>query len=75
MSRRVVITGTGILSPIGNSTPEFYNGLKKGESGISSITLFDSSAYSVHIAGELKINLDDYFDCSSKTYIHFKCGF
>ena len=61
MSRRVVVTGTGILSPIGNSTQEFYNGLKHGANGISSITLFDSSNFSVHIAGELKITLEDYF--------------
>ena len=62
MSRRVVVTGTGILSPIGNSTQEFYNGLKHGANGISSITLFDSSNFSVHIAGELKITLEDYFE-------------
>ena len=62
MSRRVVVTGTGVLSPIGNSTQNFYNGLKHGANGISSITLFDSSNFSVHIAGELKINLEDYFE-------------
>ena len=62
MSRRVVVTGTGVLSPIGNSTQEFYNGLKHGANGISSITLFDSSNFSVHIAGELKIALEDYFE-------------
>jgi 3-oxoacyl-[acyl-carrier-protein] synthase II len=62
MSRRVVVTGTGILSPIGNSTQEFYNGLKHGTNGIGSITLFDSSNFSVHIAGELKITLEDYFE-------------
>ena len=62
MSRRVVVTGTGVLSPIGNSTQEFFNGLKSGANGIGSITLFDSSEFSVHIAGELKINLDDYIE-------------
>ena len=62
MSRRVVVTGTGVLSPIGNSTHEFFNGLKNGVNGIGPITAFDSSAYSVHIAGELKINLEDYFE-------------
>ena len=61
MSKRVVITGTGVLSPIGNATPEFFDGLKKGANGISSINLFDSSSYSVHLAGELKINFEDYF--------------
>ena len=62
MSRRVVVTGTGVLSPIGNSTHEFLNGLKNGINGIGPITSFDTSAYSVHIAGELKINLEDYFE-------------
>ena len=62
MSRRVVVTGTGVLSPIGNSTQEFYYGLKHGTNGIGSITLFDSSKFSVHIAGELKIALEDYFE-------------
>ena len=62
MSKRVVITGTGTLSPIGNSTPEFLDGLKKGSNGISSINLFDSSRYSVHLAGELKIKIEDYFE-------------
>ena len=62
MSRRVVITGTGILSPIGNTTHEFYNGLKKGANGIAPITCFNTDDYSVHIAGEVKINLEDYFE-------------
>lgn len=62
MSKRVVITGTGVLSPIGNSTPEFFDGLKKGANGISSINLFDSSPYSVHLAGEVKIKFEDYFE-------------
>ena len=61
MSRRVVITGTGALSPIGNSTHEFLDGLKKGANGIGSITSFDTSAFNVHIAGEVKINLEDHF--------------
>ena len=62
MSRRVVITGTGVLSPIGSSTPEFLDGLQSSANGIGSITLFDSSSYSVHIAGELKIKLEDYIE-------------
>jgi len=61
VSRRVVVTGTGILSPIGNSTQEFYKGLKHGTNGIGPITLFDSNNFSVHIAGELKIDIEDYF--------------
>ena len=62
MSRRVVVTGTGILSPIGNSTQEFYNGLKNGVNGIAPITCFNTDEYSVHLAGEVKINLEDHFE-------------
>ena len=62
MSRRVVVTGTGVLSPIGNSTHEFLNGLLNGANGIGPITSFDTSMFSVHIAGELKINMEDYFE-------------
>jgi len=62
LNRRVVITGTGVLSPIGNSTPEFYAGLKNGVNGIAPITLFDTENYPVNIAGEVKLNLEDYID-------------
>ena len=62
MSRRIVVTGTGVLSPIGNSTHDFFHGLKNGTNGIGPITSFDTSEYNVHIAGELKINLQDYFE-------------
>ena len=62
MSRRVVVTGTGVLSPIGNSTHEFLNGLIIGANGIGPITSFDTCNYSAHIAGELKINFEDYFE-------------
>mgnify|MGYP001386092038 CR=1 FL=1 len=61
MTKRVVITGTGVLSPIGNSTNEFLKGLKKGINGINPITCFDTGGFSVHIAGEVKINLQDYY--------------
>ena len=62
MSRRVVITGTGVVSPIGNSTTEFLTSLKNGVNGIKPITLFDTTDFSVNIAGELKINFEDFFD-------------
>ena len=62
MSRRVVITGMGILSPIGNSVPEFDIGLRNGHNGIGPITHFDTSNFSIHIAGEVKINLEERID-------------
>ncbi|MNH88430.1 3-oxoacyl-[acyl-carrier-protein] synthase 2 [compost metagenome] len=51
---RVVITGMGILSPLGNELNTFWNGLKEGKSGISTIDTFDVSAYKTRIAGLVK---------------------
>ena len=52
--RRVVVTGLGLVSPVGNSVPEAWENLIAGKSGIGPITRFDASAYSVRIAGEVK---------------------
>ena len=52
--RRVVITGLGILSPVGNSVDEVWNNISTGQSGIDTITLFDYSEFENHIAGEVK---------------------
>ncbi len=51
---RVVITGTGIISCIGNSTEEFWKSLLEGKSGIGPITGFDASEFRTQIAGEVK---------------------
>ncbi|MFF2015872.1 beta-ketoacyl-ACP synthase II [Paenibacillus sp. NPDC058177] len=48
---RVVITGMGLISPLGNSVEEFWNGLVQGQSGITQITSFDTSAFKSKIAG------------------------
>ena len=53
-SRRVVITGMGALTPLGNSVEEFWQGCVEGRSGIDWITLFDSSAYPVKVDGEIR---------------------
>ena len=52
--RRVVITGMGVVSPVGNDLESFWTSLKTGRSGIGRITHFDTSAYNVHIAGEVR---------------------
>lgn len=52
--RRIVITGMGCISPVGNSVETAWDSVKKGRSGISEISLFDSSDLNVHIAGEVK---------------------
>ena len=52
----------GVVSSIGNSTKTFFENITNGKSGISPITSFDTTNHPVKIAGEIKINLDEYFD-------------
>ncbi len=54
MSRRVVITGLGAITPIGNSVDEFYAGIKEGRIGLDNISKFDTSDFRVKIAAEVK---------------------
>jgi len=54
MNRRVVVTGMGAVTPIGNSVSEFYDALKNGKNGIGPITQFDRTEYKCRIAGEVK---------------------
>ncbi len=59
---RVVITGYGVVSPIGNDAKTFYESLKTGTNGIGPITKFDASQTGVTVAGEVKdFPLDKYF--------------
>lgn len=61
--KRVVVTGMGAITPIGNSYPEFWNGLIHGVSGADTITLFDASRFKTQFACEVKnFNPEDYFD-------------
>lgn len=61
--RRVVITGLGALTPIGNGVPEYWNGLINGVSGADFIQQFDASKFKTRFACELKnFNIDDYMD-------------
>ena len=63
MERRVVITGLGAITPIGNNTKEFWEGIKKGTCGIDEITRFDTSTFKVKLAAEVKgYNPEEYFD-------------
>ena len=54
MSRRVVVTGLGAITPIGNNVEEFWNGLKEKKVGIGPITYFDTADYKAKLAGEVK---------------------
>ncbi len=62
MEKRVVITGMGVLSPIGNNKKEYWEGLRSGKSGIEKITLFDTNNYKFKRGGEIKdFNPRKYF--------------
>ncbi len=52
--RRVVVTGVGALTPVGNTAEEFWSALVEGRSGIGAITRFDASGYPTRIAGEIR---------------------
>ena len=74
--RRVVVTGLGIVSPVGNGVPEAWKNILAGASGITRITRFDASAYTSRIAGEVK-GFDPAQHLSAKetrrfdTFIHY----
>lgn len=60
--RRVVVTGMGLISPVGNSVAEGWANVLAGRSGIANITRFDATDFSCRFAGEVKgFNVEDYF--------------
>ncbi|MCK9382414.1 MAG: beta-ketoacyl-ACP synthase II [Sulfuritalea sp.] len=74
--RRVVVTGLGLVSPVGNNVPEAWGNLLAGKSGIGPITRFDASALSVRIAGEVKgFDVAAYLSAKEArrmdTFVHF----
>ncbi|AUD62753.1 beta-ketoacyl-[acyl-carrier-protein] synthase II [Tenericutes bacterium MO-XQ] len=61
--RRVVITGMGLVSPVGNDVESSFKALVEGKNGIDFITLMDASDWKVKIAGEVKnLNFEEYID-------------
>ena len=74
--RRVVVTGLGCISPVGNTVAEAWANLLAGQSGIDRITKFDATNFSCQIAGEVKgFNVEDYMSAkdarSMDTFIHY----
>ena len=62
-SKRVVVTGLGAITPIGNTVKDFWEGLVNGKNGAGDITRFDSALFKTRFACEVKgYNPDDYFD-------------
>lgn len=53
-ARRVVVTGSGVVSCVGNKVPEFWDALVNGRCGLGEVTRFDTAEYRTHIAGEIK---------------------
>lgn len=54
MNKRVVVTGMGVISPVGNNTNDFWNGLVSGRNGIDTVTKFDITDFKATLAGEVK---------------------
>jgi 3-oxoacyl-[acyl-carrier-protein] synthase II len=74
--RRVVVTGLGLISPVGNSVAEGWANLVAGRSGIATVTKFDASALACRFAGEVKgFNVEDYFPAKEArhmdAFIHY----
>jgi len=74
--RRVVVTGLGLISPVGNSVSEGWDNLLAGRSGIDTISRFDASAFACKFAGEVKgFNVEDYLPGKEArhmdTFIHY----
>lgn len=66
MKRRVVITGMGAITPVGNSVDEYWESLKAGKVGIGPITYFDTTDYKAKLAAEVKgFNAKDYMDAKA----------
>ena len=54
MKRRVVVTGLGAVTPIGNTVPEFWQGIREGRVGVGEITRFDTESFKVKLAAEVR---------------------
>ncbi|MFO1228365.1 beta-ketoacyl-ACP synthase II [Roseateles sp.] len=74
--RRVVVTGLGLISPVGNTVTEGWANILAGRSGIATVTRFDASILACHFAGEVKgFKIDEYISAKEArhmdTFIHY----
>ena len=75
-NRRVVVTGMGAITPIGNSVEEFWNGIKEGKTGFGHITYFDTADYRCKLAAEVKdFDPAQYMDKKSARRMEQFCQF
>lgn len=76
MSRRVVVTGMGAITPIGLSVDEFWHGVKEGKTGFGEITKFDASEYKCKLAAEVKgFEGKDYMDFKAAKRMELFCQY
>lgn len=76
LKRRVVVTGLGCVTPIGNNVADTWGAITAGKSGIAAITKFDATPFTTHFAGEVKgFNIEEYLPAKEArnmdTFIHF----
>ncbi|HEU4963056.1 MAG TPA: beta-ketoacyl-ACP synthase II [Bacilli bacterium] len=62
MKRRVVITGMGVITPLGNDVDTYWNKLKGGQSGVGMIDRFDTTGFATTIAAQVDFNAEDFID-------------
>ena len=74
MSRRVVVTGMGAITPLGLSVEEFWNGVKEGRTGFGPITKFDTEGYKSTIAAEVKgFDAKNFMDFNAAKRMEASC--
>lgn len=76
MSRRVVVTGMGAITPIGLNVDAFWEAVKEGKHGFGPITRFDSTDYKSHVAAEVKgFDGKDYMDFKAAKRMELFCQY
>ena len=76
MKERVVVTGMGVITPIGNSVEEFWSGVKEGKTGFDKITYFDTEGYRASLAAQVKgFNAADYMDRKTAKRMELFCQY
>lgn len=76
MKERVVVTGMGAITPIGNSVEEFWSGVKEGKTGFDKITYFDTEGYRATLAAQVKgFNTADYMDRKTAKRMELFCQY
>lgn len=76
MSRRVVVTGMGAITPIGLSVEEFWQSIKEGKIGFGEITKFDTEGYKCHLAAEVKdFDAKQYMDAKAARRMELFCQY